>query len=248
MNTRFCTALLAVILLLTGCTPGEGAVQTAIAQTQQAGPTATRLKPTLTIIPTKTRLPTFTPGPTKTPRPTGTKKPPPSATPTSAPIGPDDGLARNYLGEFDSGGVKIEVLRVLVAKKSVLRDLDFSSEAFSGKDVVGEVIFRVTNSTDKVINLYVDQGILAVNSEQVDLTDYMIEGAFGDDLGGEFLPGAIVTGGIWFGLTKTEVADVTRMIIKVHRPTDSNFNRLGPDFFIDLDLSEHVWEALPEDF
>ena len=65
--------------LLVACSPSEGAIQTALAETQAAIPTAT-----LTLVPpTETPTPTFTP--TETPTPTPTETPTATETPTQSP-------------------------------------------------------------------------------------------------------------------------------------------------------------------
>lgn len=70
---------------LAACTPSEGSVQTAIAQTAAAQPTATETqRPTSTTTSTPTSTPTITP--TWTPSPTETPVPTKTRTPTSTPL------------------------------------------------------------------------------------------------------------------------------------------------------------------
>jgi len=66
-----------IVVLISACVPNEGAIQTAIAQTQASWtsvPTSTSY-PTHTPYPTQTQLPTLTPYPTYTPFPTRTRIP-----------------------------------------------------------------------------------------------------------------------------------------------------------------------------
>jgi len=75
------SVIVLVVIILVGCTPSQGSVQTAIALTQvaqQIVPTNTPLP-----IPTGTNTPTITP--TDTPAPTETPTPTPTETPTSTP-------------------------------------------------------------------------------------------------------------------------------------------------------------------
>lgn len=81
----FSITLLAIFLV--GCsgepaTPSVAMVQTAIAATEAANPTATNT-PTNTVTPTNT--PTFTPTPTETPQPTETPRPTKTPNPTNTP-------------------------------------------------------------------------------------------------------------------------------------------------------------------
>ncbi len=78
--------LIGMLFFLTACGPSQGQIQTAIAQTQAALPTAT-LPPTLA--PSNTPKPTNTPVPptsTPTPRPTATPAPTETATVEPTPI------------------------------------------------------------------------------------------------------------------------------------------------------------------
>jgi hypothetical protein len=66
--------ILVIAFLIVGCQPSESAIQTAMAETQAALPTATLIP---TKIPTNTAKPTNTPKPTDTPEPTATNTPSP---------------------------------------------------------------------------------------------------------------------------------------------------------------------------
>lgn len=83
--------IVAIVILLAGCAPSEGAVQTAIAETQLAGPTATQIQPTRTPIPTRTTIPTLTLKPTRTAAP--------SKTPTLTPEPPSEEELRETFAE-----------------------------------------------------------------------------------------------------------------------------------------------------
>lgn len=83
--------LVMILSLLAGCAPSEGAIQTAIAETQLAGPTATE------ILPTQTPAPSKTPVPTQTLKPTSTKAP--TRTPTYTPTIPSEEELKSTLAE-----------------------------------------------------------------------------------------------------------------------------------------------------
>ncbi len=120
---------------------------------------------------------------------------------------------------------------------------------FDDKPTVVEFVFKITNTTDKTINLYVDQGTVAVNSEQIDLLDYSMAGSkFGDDLGGEFLPGVTAIGGMWIGVKRADFDKVTKIQIKIDGPTTAtSYSRLGPDYIFNIDIKDWQFEPIPDE-
>lgn len=245
---KFVAYILAT-LILTACsapTPDAGQVQsllqTALAGTSEA--IAMSVTATDTVVPTNTPAPTSTPGPTNTPRPTNTSIPTATTTPT-----PDRShtKAKNYLASLDEIGVTIEIARILIAEKTSV-DQDFSSsELFSDKPVVVEIVFKVTNTTNEVATVYVDQGTIAVNGEQIDLFDYALTGArFGDDLGGEILPGVTKIGGIWVGVKRSTFEEINQIIIKISRArTDSGLR--GKDYNFTIEVGDWGFEEYPKE-
>jgi len=238
-----------IALLVSSCSSGasEQDIQTAIAETNAAIPTETstsipEIKPTNTLPPTSTPLSTSTPKPTDTPIQ-------PTATPTIP--GPDELFAKNHVGAQDSGGLLIEVSRVLFGTKDFAVSLGNpfdENERYDGREVVGEVIFTVINTTDKVVKVYADQATLVINDEQIDLWEWSLSSSFGDDIGGEIFPGVTQIGGAWFGINRSTVPEINRMIISIDAPRYSDsYDRIGPEFYFDIDLSEHTWEEIPED-
>lgn len=207
-------------------------------------------------IPTDTPQPTYTPyptytappiSPTNTPRPTNTTAPTETIAPTEA-IDLTQIKAKNYIGSQESGGVILEIARILIAQKEAI-DEDFSrSELFDDKPIVVEVILKIINNTDKTVTVYADQGKIAVNGEQIELFDYALEGArFGDDLGGEILPGVTVIGGIWIGVKRTPFDDINKIIIQISSPRDADYHELGPEFNITVDVVDWGYEEVPDE-
>lgn len=162
---------------------------------------------------------------------------------------PDKQFALNYLGSQDRGGVVVEIARVLVGDKvAVGNDINNSfdyCEAFKSTTVVVEIVFRVTNNTDQVISIYPDQGTVVIGNEQINLIDFLFCGQFGDDFSGDIFPGVTAIGGMWLGIKRSSVADVNSMIISFSGPSDQNYNSLGPDYYFELDISNHIFEELP---
>jgi len=192
---------------------------------------------------------------TNTPLPSPTSHPPTETPvpPTEIPLpSPDQKWARNYVGWGESGGVTIEIARVLVGyKSSIPNDWDALNEYIDGWseiDVVGELVFKITNNTDSTVTLYPDQGSVQIGGEQIELTEYMFTSTFGDDVGGDIFPGVTKIGGIWFGIKRSVPSEITQIIFRASAPHNSDtYDDLGPDYEIILDVSEHVWEEMPDE-
>ena len=71
--------------------------------------------------------------------------------------------AWNYLASQDSGGLTVQIARVLIGEKSAV-GIDFSNGGtytlFDDKPVVAEIDFIISNKTDKTINIYTDQDMV----------------------------------------------------------------------------------------
>ncbi len=203
-----------------------GAIQTAAVQTSQAS------VPTLPP-PTETPLP-----PTQT-----------SIPPTVPPVTAEQHFAWNNIASQESGGLKIEIARFVLADKSTIKQ-DFTmggfTNIFDDRPVVAEIIFKITNPTDKKISIYPDQGVVIAGSEQIQLFDFFLS-EFGDTISGEIYPGVTVIGGIWFGFKRTSVNEITSVTLTFSGPSDENLNTLGPDFNFILDLTNRQDQPLPNE-
>ncbi len=239
--------LILTTVILSSCSSSESSIATAVAETLafQSEKAIPRIEPTLVttpaIVPTNTDVP-----PTSTILPTATNTSSPAVT------SPESKFAWNFLGEQESGGVKVEIGRVLIAEKSAI-DQDFSKDGkdttFDNRLILAEIIFIVSNNTDKVISIYPDQGKVIASGEQVDLVDFLWAGTnIGDNVSGEIYPGVTVIGGLWFGFKRISLSDIQEMTIVFDAPTDENYNTLGTDFKFVLDLSDRKFEPLPEEF
>lgn len=230
-------------LLLAACAPSADAVATAIAQTQAAATATQEAMPTDTPPPSPTARPTNTPLPSPTPRP-----PTPTPTPTQAPS-VDELWAINYLGGQDSGGVVIEVVRLLVGYKQHTNidwaEVERFNEDFRGTDVVGEIIVKVTNNSDRTAKVYpLIDGTIQLGTEFIELFGVSY---YGPDPDGDIPPGAVKYGVIWFPIRFNTPDTITQAIYRVGHPVDENYNRMGPDYEIVMDVSEHRWEDLPDE-
>jgi len=182
---------------------------------------------------------TFTPEPTLAV--TATEKSP-AARPTLA----GEFYAWNDLATIDGGGVTIQIARLVLADKSAVEMSLPRMLNLDDRPVVAAIIFIVQNSSDKTASVYPDQATVVASGEQIDLSEFMIFGDFGDDIGGEIFPGVTKIGGMWFGFRRTPVAAIQNMLISIHAPIDESFSRIGGEYNFELDLSQRKTDPVPE--
>jgi hypothetical protein len=175
--------------------------------------------------------------------------PPPTATPEQQD---KQAVAKNYVAVQDSGGVEIELVRVLFGDKAWLEEemdasfADCSSE-FENVDTVGEFILRVTNNTDEVITIYPDQGDVVIEDVQTSLDEYWCALGNLEDISGDLQPGVMRVGGFWFGVRRKQWDKIGEMIYLVDAPFDADWDDLGEDYRFEIDMSDAGFEPIPED-
>lgn len=206
---RLCFPVL-FLALLVACGPSENQIVTAIAQTQAAASTDTPI-PTDTHVATNTPISTETQAPAISPSITPTKPRTPTTEPTStsAPTANEDIFALNYLASQESGGLIVEIARVLISDRAYFEnknnwDFNAFDEDFQGKPVVGEILYKITNTSQSILKIYPYRGQVIIGSEQIELADYNFSGAvLGDDLNGEIFPGVTKIGA--YGLESVDL-------------------------------------------
>jgi len=232
MRSKNVITFLIIAILLTACgsaqpTVDVGAIQTSAVQTSQASVPAQSLATDTPMPPTETMVPT-------------------SNTSSSTS---ENHFAWNNIATQESGGAIVEIVRFVLADKSTV-DQDFTmggfTKIFDDRPVVAEIIFKITNSTDKKISIYPDQGTVIAGNEQIPLFDFFLA-EFGDEFNGDIFPGVTVIGGMWFGFKRTPIEEITSITITFIGPVDENFNTLGADFNINLDLTNRQDQPLPDE-
>jgi hypothetical protein len=250
--------LLLFVVVLYACAqgqPAESAIQTAIAQTEASKPTEVPQTNTPEDTPTDVPTLTYTPNPTNTPRSTNTPRPTntpaPTATPTQ-PVDPSLAIAKNYVASQDSGGVIVEVARVLIADKAGVSQ-DFSEiTLLQDKTTVVEFIFKVINNTDQIVRIHVyASGQASINGEPVIFDDYSwlndSDTWFGDDLSEDFLPGGTTIGGFWAGIKRSQWDEITSINIKIDAPFDDDYRSIGPDYYFEIPVDGWTFEEIPDE-
>ena len=143
----------------------------------------------------------------------------------------------------ESGGVVLEVERVriyeLAAGAAAIPELQQAMETttvFEGAQLIGAITIKVTNNTDRKVNIYPDQGTVVVGSEQVNTEVFL-----SDNVGGEFFPGVVKDGAVVFLLSRTSWADVAGGVSLLYEVRGSNdaadFSRLGEDLLFEFALT-----------
>jgi hypothetical protein len=160
-------------------------------------------------------------------------------------------FALNNLAAQESGGLRIEVSRVLVGSKEHIEAAfgnPFSEHpAMADKETIGEILFEVSNTTDKVLTVRPRFGTVLIGDEQIALERFVTQRLTTEDkIDGEIFPGINMSGGIWFPIRQGDYEAVNQMTIIFDGPTDEAGQQVGPDFRFDLDLSNHVFEPLAE--
>lgn len=251
MKRNLALALLVIILLSACQTPTqEIVVVTATSEPPTAAPE---------VLPTSTLAGTNTPVPTATPRPTSL--PTDTAEPTSTP-NPKNKWAKNYLGAVESAGVTMEVVRVLVTDRTgfleiqdlatwdaVVEDIydDLQKALWNRADGAIEIIARFTNNaSDAVTMRFGGESHVQIGSSQISLDDGF---QFCTDLHYEDLwPDASAISCYWLPLDNMTPEEVVSITLRVEPPFDpDSYSDLGPWFIIELDVSEHRWEEMPDE-
>ncbi len=168
---------------------------------------------------------------------------------TNEPMGEGSGeqYAWNYLASQESGGITVDIARVVYANKEDIQEDFIVISAFDDKPVIGEIIFKVTNNSPQVLKVNPDQGTVVIGSEQIPLTEWMTLATFGESVGGDIDPGMTKIGGLWFGLKSTPLEEIKNMTISFSGPSTQSNDKTGPDFNFALDLSNRQNQEVPEE-
>jgi len=147
----------------------------------------------------------------------------------------------------------VEIVRILIGESEILDSQLVSetlelSEALLDKPVVGWLVFSITNNSGYGIHLHPRRGTVLINGEQIELKDYESYTSVSDNFDGAYFPGEqVIGGGVWFGIESSEVDEITEMTIMMHGPHFIEKDEYGESYYFVLDLSDHVFEELPED-
>lgn len=182
---------------------------------------------------------------TNTPLPTSTltDTPEPTATNTEIPTQPiethdsrsvDGAIAKNFVTSNEENGINIEIVRIIICEPGWSTNNFEDKKEYKGRKAYIEFMFRITNNTGKIINTQITDTIAAVDGEQISFMEFYA-GRFGDDLRNEILPGSIVIGGLWAGLSRSEYDEIEKIIISIPYFYDKDYKHVTNDLLITID-------------
>lgn len=194
---------------------------------------------------TPTFTPTETPLPSPTPSPTATVIQP---TPTPA----FSSFALGDVAAQDRGSVVVEVAWIMVGDRQLLEqqipaDVMLDPEMFADKPVLAWLVFNISNYSGEGFHLHPRRGTVIVNQETIDLSAYTSYTSADENFDGAYLPGEqVVGGGVWFGIEQSDVSEINEIIIRMHGPHFYEEDVYAEEYYIVLDVSNHVTEEMPE--
>lgn len=156
-----------------------------------------------------------------------------------------DVVALNNLGAQERRGLLVEVDRVVIGRREALADrgLEFlDDQPFRDMSIVGQILFKVANTSDQARAVFPEAGIIEVNGERIELTAFGALSRFGQPISGALAPGYRANGGVWFGIARSRLADIRQMTLTVPLSTGTNAETLR----FALDLGVHRYEPVPE--
>lgn len=159
-------------------------------------------------------------------------------------------FARNYLGKVSTGGVTMELIRVLFAHKDATTGTDFwTRDEYLGQEYAGEIAVRITNESDVAVKWNFQDWFVRVNERQFALYDYFFVSRFGEDVSEPIFPGSTIIAGVWFPTSGTSPDEVTSLALIVEPAFDSDtYRHITGRFEFLVDLSgEHTWEPKPDE-
>jgi len=160
--------------------------------------------------------------------------------------------AMNYAGKQEESGMEIEIIRILFGDKKYIEKKigeKFSdcSILFDEVNTVGEILLRVTNNSNKILNIRPDKGIIIIGNEQINPEDYYCEIYTMEDISGQLYPGIMRIGGFWFGVRRSTWDEVIKVKYIIDALYDEDYADVGEDFQFEINLSEKSFEPMPEE-
>lgn len=168
--------------------------------------------------------------------------------PTQKPtINTNDAMAKNYLVNIEENGVVIEIVRILIcdSKWEPVQNKFSEYKSMDNKESLIEIIFRITNNRDQNINALITETIAAFDGEQIKFDDYYFDTWIGDEFIYDILPGSIMIGGIWLGVSRSKFDEIEKIVISMPYISGSNYEQLTNDFVWTIDVENWEFETFP---
>lgn len=154
-------------------------------------------------------------------------------------------FAWNDAAKQDSGGVVIEITRIVIAENS--KGLDFASDpmGFYEDITVGEIFFKIQNNTDKqqlVLPIQMDFKI----NRPADFQYAPLTGGIGQNLNGYIEPGETKIGSLQFSTMDFTPAEIKSLQMDFGCAFNDLAGCSGAEFKFDIDLPAPANDPLPE--
>lgn len=133
---------------------------------------------------------------------------------------------------FTSGPFNITINKVQV---SDIITSDEMKSMFDGKDEITSIAMsvKVENTSDDELNFYPDQGEITTDTkEQIEAEMFL-----SDSVGGEF-KGQIIKEGTIIFVADSKAEDINKLTLFIDGPSNQDFDKVGEDLKIDIDLNK----------
>ena len=170
-------------------------------------------------------------------------------------------ISKNYLGSIESNGVIVELARVIIGDKETLakeKDIAYLidpehdiSKVLQDSRIVVEVIFKITNNTDRLIKLDLsrEEAMFILNGVQIPLNQFLDYANVTESFrNGNIDPQTSVNGGFWLPTSLLSVNEANTVILGLPPAYDENNQAVIENSFIFADVVDWGWEDIPEEF
>ncbi len=163
--------------------------------------------------------------------------------------------------------MEVELVRVLVADKDILlqghpqvkddqiQPPNFAASVFKDKPVVLELIFRMTNTSDKIYTIWFYDTSVQVAGKQILMEDFInADAVFAKNVNPwnpDILPGSTIYLGIWVGIEGPDVSEIGQINILIDSPyyelSNGSYMSTGQKYYFTMDLTDWGFEPMPEE-
>ena len=133
---------------------------------------------------------------------------------------------------FTSGPFSVTINKIQVSDIMTSEEL---KSMFDGKDEITSIAMsvKVENTSDDELNFYPDQSKLTTDTKEQIEAEILLS----DSVGGEFKGQIIKEGTIIFG-ANSKADDINKLTLFIDGPSNQDFDRVGEDLKIDIDLNK----------
>lgn len=133
---------------------------------------------------------------------------------------------------FTSGPFNVTINKVQVSDIMTSEEL---KSMFDGKDEITSIAMsvKVENTSDDALNFYPDQAEITTDTKEQIKAEMFLS----DSVGGEF-KGQIIKEGTIIFVANSKAEDINKLTLFIDGPSNQDFDRVGEDLKIDIDLNK----------